>query len=195
MLFTYAEGATPLTRDETQNLIPIHITTQKELDEWEQHNILQAEQWAFSGSKHSIMTISFLKQLHKKMFDKTWKWAGQFRIYQTNIGCEAAYIQQELGLAFNDAVYQLHRNVYPLREVSVRLHHRIVLIHPFPNGNGRLARLFADLMVVRNKEPRFSWGSGHDLKVAASEARSLYLTALRESDKGDYSKLITFADS
>jgi Fic-DOC domain mobile mystery protein B len=194
MLFTYAEGATPLTLDEIRNLIPLHLTTQKQLNEWEQHNILQAEQWAFSGRKNSIMTTTFLRKLHRKMFDKTWKWAGQFRIYQTNIGCESAYIQQELGLAFNDAAYQMQMKVYSLREACVRLHHRIVLIHPFPNGNGRLARLFVDLILVSNKEPKFSWGSGGNLKEMG-EARSTYLTALREADKGDYSKLIIFTDS
>jgi fido (protein-threonine AMPylation protein) len=42
--------------------------------------------------------------------------------------------------------YWLERGTYPLDEIAARFHHRLVAIHPFPNGKGRHGRLMADLL-------------------------------------------------
>jgi len=193
MQFTYAKGATPLEADEIHNLIPKHLITQKELDEWEQYNIVKAETWVLSQKRSDILSVGFAQKLHKKMFDETWSWAGRFRTRQTNIGVESIYITQELKILFDDADFWLVNSTYSLREAAVRLHHRLVYIHPFPNGNGRFSRLFADLVMYYQNQPRFSWG-GNSL-TTDSEVRKCYLNALRAADKSDYSKLIIFADS
>jgi Fic family protein len=78
-------------------------------------------------------------------------------------------------------------------ELAVRFHHRLVSIHPFPNGNGRHARLATDLLVHDLDQPAFSWGRGIDL-TSPSETRSQYLRALRTADRDlDYSLLREFA--
>ena len=79
MKFQYPLGATQLDEDEAQDLIPHHITLQSQLNEWEQLNILDAEQWAFSKKRSNILEINFCKTMHLKMFGNTWKWAGRFR--------------------------------------------------------------------------------------------------------------------
>lgn len=127
------------------------------------------------------------------MFDKTWKWAGKFRRRQTNIGVESIYISQELRTLFDDVAYHLTNAVYPIREIATRLHHRLVFIHPFPNGNGRFSRIFTDLFLFNNNESRFSWGKGN--LIEDGEVRKSYLHALRTADEGDYQKLIEFVDS
>ncbi len=193
MQFNYPEGATPLTYDEIFNLIPNHITTQSELDEFEQFNILKAEQWAFNIRRKKVLTLEFAKKLHYKMFDCTWKWAGNFRQRQTNIGCSSNEIPIRLKMLFDDIELQIAINSYPIREIGVRFHHRLVYIHPFPNGNGRFSRMFADLLMYLNDESRFRWGRG-DL-IRESDMRKRYLEALREADKGNYEKLISFVDS
>lgn len=195
MQFIYTEGATPLNQDEIHNLIPSHITTQKELDEWEQYNILHAEQWVFriKRANNTILAVEFINKLHKKMFDQTWRWAGKFRTYQTNIGCSSANIRNELLLLLDDVKYQLSNNVYPLKEIAAKLHHRLVLIYPYPNGNGRLSRLITDVLLHNNKEEKFSWGRKN--LVNSGDARSQYLTALKAADGNDYSKLMAFVES
>ncbi len=191
--FRYAKGATPLTADDIHNLIPGHLTLQSQLDEWEQLNILKAENWAFAAKRKNILTIEYIKQLHHKMFCDTWKWAGKFRTHQTNIGVESIYIPQELKALVDDTEFWLNNETYDLREIVVRFHHRLVFIHPFPNGNGRSSRLIADIIINQFDQPRFTWG--RDSLVKDSLIRDNYLKYLREADKGELTNLIKFADS
>jgi Fic-DOC domain mobile mystery protein B len=193
MKFIYAEGATPLSPGEIYNLLPTHLTTQKELNEWEQFNIVKGENWAFRIKRKSILSIEFAKKLHQKMFNETWNWAGVFRKSQTNIGVDSIYIPQELKMLFDDVEFWLSNNTYNLREIAIRLHHRLVFVHPFLNGNGRFSRLFADLLLRNNNEAGFTWGSCS--LVEDSIMRKQYISALKEADKGEYQKLIEFADS
>lgn len=82
----YDYGQTPLTREELDWLIPTHITTHKELNEWESTNIQEGRAWALSRKHKDILSISFALSLHKRMFSDTWKWAGTFRASEKNIG-------------------------------------------------------------------------------------------------------------
>ena len=149
--------------------------------------------WIKSRKIKDILSIEFVKKLHRKMFCDTWSWAGVFRQRQTNIGVNSIYIPQELKILMDDIVYWQKNATFPTREIGVRLHHRLVFIHPFPNGNGRFSRLFADLYLLNQNEPRFSWGRANLAKD--SSFRDQYLQALRLADKSDYKELIIFADS
>ena len=193
MQFTYTKGATPLLPDEVYNLIPKHLTKQHQLDECEQYNIAKAEIWAKNRKIKTLLSIEYVKKLHNRMFCDTWTWAGKFRQRQTNIGVSSVYIMQELKILMDDVIFWQDNSTFPIREIAVRLHHRLVFIHPFPNGNGRFSRLFADLYLINKDKPRFSWGKNNLVKD--SVFRDQYLKALRSADMGDYTKLIIFADS
>jgi Fic-DOC domain mobile mystery protein B len=188
----YPPGATPLDADELASLIPGHINTQGELNEWEQLNIVQGEQWARKQRKE-ILSEGFLRQLHKQMFGETWKWAGEFRKSDKNIGVDWLHIGVELKKLFDDVRYQVEHCTFPADEIAVRFHHRLVAIHPFPNGNGRHARMMADLLVERLGRPRFSWGSRS--LVDAGETRLNYIAALQTADARDIAPLLAFARS
>jgi len=185
-------GATPLDADELASLIPGHITTQGELNEWEQLNIVQGENWARKQHKE-ILNEGFLRQLHRQLFGETWKWAGQFRKTDKNIGIDWLKIGVELKKLLDDTPYQSKHASYPPDEIAVRFHHRLVLIHPFPNGNGRHARLMADLLVERLGRPRFTWGSSS--LVNANATRKDYIAALQAADARDIAPLLDFARS
>lgn len=186
----YPSGATPLDADELASLIPGHISTQGELNEWEQLNIVHGEAWARKQRKE-ILNEAFLRQLHKQMFGDTWKWAGDFRKSDKNIGIDWLKIGVELKKLLDDAHYQIEHASYPPDEIAVRLHHRLVAIHPFPNGNGRHARLMADLLVERLGQARFTWGSRN--LVDASATRQAYISALQVADARNYAALLAFA--
>jgi Fic-DOC domain mobile mystery protein B len=188
----YPPGATPLDADELASLIPGHITTQGELNEWEQLNIVQGESWALKQRKE-ILNEGFLRQLHQQMFGETWKWAGQFRKTDKNIGVDWLKISVELKKLLDDTHFQIEHASYPPDEIAVRFHHRLVLIHPFPNGNGRHARLMADLLVERLGQPRFTWGSRS--LVDANDTRKDYIAALQAADARDIAPLLAFARS
>lgn len=190
MKFHYPEGATPLDLDETAGLIPKHITTQYELNAWEEKNIIIAEQWAHK--QKSITSIELLKELHKRMFNHTWKWAGQFRRSEKNIGVPWNQVSIDLRNLCDDIDFQMNNSIYSPEEIALRFHHRLTQIHAFPNGNGRHARLAANILIVLFERPKFSWGLYQSL-TQDGLARKYYIEALREADNGDYSALLKFA--
>jgi Fic-DOC domain mobile mystery protein B len=184
------EGATPLSEDEKDQLIPGHIVNREQLNEWEQRNILEAEQWAFSQRRTRILSADFVRALHRRMFDRTWKWAGSFRTTDKNIGVPAHQIPTALRNGLDDAEYWLENEIFPIPETAVRLHHRLVSVHPFPDGNGRHARLAADVLLFNLNQLRLDWG-GTGL-VSSGPKREEYITALKAADAGDFNPLLQF---
>lgn len=194
MNFEYADGATPLDADEAQGLFLSHITSRGELDRWEQENISEAEAWVFRRKPKDILTIGFLKRMHKRMFGTVWRWAGERRTSGKNIGVDVWQIDTGLQNLCADCATWIEYGTYPPDEIAARFHHRLTTIHPFPNGNGRHARLMTDILLVHLLgQPRFSWGSGN--LVNAGDCRQQYINALRAADRFDYSQLLTFARS
>jgi len=194
MIFDAPEGATPLDPDEADGLLITHITTRAELDRWEQENIAEAEAWAFRRAHPDILTEGFVKRLHKRMFGHVWRWAGLFRKTGKNIGLPAWQIAIELRTLCDDCAFWIKHNSYPPDEIAVRFHHRLTAIHPFANGNGRHARLMADIILAHLlKQPRFTWGSGN--LINAGDCRRQYINALRAADRYDYGPLLAFVRS
>ncbi|MDZ4099100.1 MAG: mobile mystery protein B, partial [Methylophilaceae bacterium] len=136
---------------------------------------------------------AYLKQLHEKMFDRTWSWAGTFRYSDKNIGVDWTQISPRIYDLLKDVEYQIEHKSYEMVEIATRFHHRLVLIHPFPNGNGRHSRLMADLLLHRMGLERFTWGRVN--LVNQSDTRNEYITALQEADRGDYQRLLKFVNS
>lgn len=191
----YGQGATPLDPDEAEELIPGHISTQGELNSWEQHNIVAGRRWAFGKNRTvtDLMDERFVRELHKRMFDSTWKWAGTFRKTDKNIGQEWTQISMVLRQLLDNTHWQIEHHITPLHEVAVRFHHALVLIHPFPNGNGRHSRLMADLLQRSLGLPDLTWGA--DLALAKGDVRTAYLSTLRSADCGDFGPLFRLTGS
>ena len=195
MEFQYAPGATPLDPDEAAGLVPTHITTQGDLNAWEQANILQGDRWAGRQKNRDLLDEGFVRELHKKMFDQTWQWAGTFRKSNKNIGVDWPQISMKLRDLLDNTRYQIEHQVFDPDEIVVRFHHQLVWIHAFPNGNGRHARLMADILTMRLGLPRMTWGGGTVALTSVGAVRETYLTALRAADRGQLENLIEFARS
>jgi Fic-DOC domain mobile mystery protein B len=187
----YPQGATPLNQNEIEGLILTHITTRAELDRWEQDNINQALAWLARRKPKDILNESFMKTLHKKMFSNVWKWAGQFRLSDKNIGVPWFRISIDLKALCDDVNYWIANKTFSEDEIAAQFHHRLVAIHLFPNGNGRHARLMADILLehVLKKAP-FTWGSA-DLAKSGDD-RKRYIASLIAADHGDYEPLLKF---
>lgn len=194
VILNYPYGATKLDPDEIDGLIPQHITTQAQLNEWEQENILAAENWYASRkfSYNDMLEIAFINQIHHKMFNQTWKWAGKYRKSEKSIGIDPFYISMRLGELLEDVKYQIKNKSYSIDEIVVRFHHRLVSINPYPNGNGRHARLAGDLLLASEQQLRFNWGSQLKDKMTAQEIRKQYINSLRAADKQNYQPLLSF---
>ena len=185
-------NATPLTPEERRELIPAHIAYRNELNEAEQENIGRAQDWAL-GRRRDLLTEKFIKDLHRRMLGDVWRWAGKFRTSERNLGIPWYEIPVALRQLLDDAKASIEHKAYPPDEIAVRLHHRLVHIHPFPNGNGRHARLMADLLVMRLGGERFSWGSANPQD--AGEVRRRYIAALQAGNNHDLGPLLAFARS
>jgi len=189
--FDYPEGATPIGPDETEGLILTHITTRGELDRWEQDNIVEALIWLDKTIPTDILNEQFIKELHWHMFANVWKWAGHFRLSDKNIGGPWYLIPTNLKNLCDDVCLWIELKEEPPDEMAIRFHHRLVLIHPFPNGNGRHARLMTDLLLENILNcSRFTWGSENLARTG--DARQRYISALRAADKYNYEPLRKF---
>lgn len=185
------DAATDLSPEEREGLLPAHITQRRELNEAEQSNILEASIWAFDR-KRPLTTEEFAKALHKRMYGDVWGWAGAYRTTGKNIGVDPNQIQQSLYQTMEQYKYWVENPVYKPDELAVRFHHALVVIHPFPNGNGRWSRLMGDLMATQLGLKRFTWGRA-DLG-AKGDTRDKYIRALKTADNtDDFAALLEFA--
>ena len=186
------DAATPLTPEEILDLIPSHIAYRSELNAAEQENIERAQTWALTR-RRDLLSEKFARELHRHMLGDVWRWAGKFRTSERNIGIAHWEIPVALRILMDDTKAWIEYKTYPPDEIAVRLHHRLVQIHPFPNGNGRHSRLMADLLVMQLGGERFSWGS-RSLNDAGT-VRTRYIHALRALDNHEVGPLLVFARS
>ena len=192
----YIEGQTPLDEEEQEGLLIQSVTTREELDEFEQQNIEKAMQWTYIRKLKATQLLSekFIRDLHQKMYGNVWKWAGQFRNSEKNIGVNSFLISIELKNTLDDCLYWIDNKTYEPEEIAVRFKHRLVSIHCFSNGNGRHSRLMADLIMEKIfKKTFFTWG-GNNL-VQQTNARAMYIKAVKLADDNDIKTLVAFAKS
>ena len=192
--FSYIAGQTPIDADEAAGLVPTHLASQGQLNQWEQQNILDALGWLSTVGNRDTLTEPFCRELHRRMFGRTWRWAGQFRRSNKNIGCDWHEIAHRLAQLLGNFSYRADRGAEDFQELAVRFHHELVLIHPFPNGNGRHARMMADRWLQQLSIPPLSWGAGRDLTLHG-DVRKQYIDGLRAADRGDIGPLLVFARS
>lgn len=189
-IFEADDNSTPLTAEEKNGLRLKWITLRSELNEAEARNIAQAQLWLAANKKKDVCSDTFLRKLHKKMFCDVWVWAGEYRTTERNIGVAPYQIPMKLMQLFDDLNFWIDNKTYSNHEIAVRLHHKLVQIHPFPNGNGRVSRLMADLVLRKLEGKTLYWGDTNLVDV--SEVRRKYIDALRKADAGDYTDLLNF---
>jgi Fic-DOC domain mobile mystery protein B len=195
-LFQEPEDATPLQAEEREQLLQSWITSRSDLNIAEEENIIDGAAWARGRRRRKpvdTLTTDFVIMLHKRMFGDVWKWAGTYHTTARNIGVDAYRVGTDVAQLLSDVSYWMENETYPPDEIAVRFHHRLVAIHPFPNGNGRHARLMADLLIEQLGGVSFTWGGGSLADI--SELRRRYIVALRAADSHDMSPLLAFARS
>lgn len=184
------DGSTPISREDREGLIPDFLTTREELNAVESANINQAALKYFGGrlsEKKAPFTYEWLLRLHREMFGEVWKWAGEIRRKEISIGIPVHQIRGELVRLVGDYNFWNNKKEKAL-EVSAWIHHRLVWIHPFRNGNGRWARFATDIYLKRSGLSRISWPE--EEIIIRGTFRKEYIAALQEADRGDFTKLI-----
>ena len=187
-----SDSATPLDPDELAGLKFKHVSTRGELDQLEQAVITDCLKWLARQKHPDVLSEGFVLELHKRLFGSVWKWAGSFRHTEKNTGVDPVQVAIHIRQLLDDAKYWVEHGTYPPRELAARFHHKLVSIHPFPNGNGRHARIMADTVLTKLlHEPAIDWAGGYRLE-AMNERRNEYIAALRAADRHDFSALLEF---
>jgi Fic-DOC domain mobile mystery protein B len=173
-------GATSLTPDELLGLKAKHLTNRDELNELEGANIVEGLTWLERRPRSfDVLTDDTARAVHKRLFGKIWDWAGVYRLTEKNIGVPVWHISTEMRTCLDDARYWRENCTYEPLEAAARLHHKLVWIHPFANGNGRWARIMADTYLSGIDEDIFLDWSGGSTLTAESDHRAKYIAALR----------------
>ncbi len=188
----FPDGTTPLDADEMAGLRFKHVNTRGELDQLEQANIVSGMRWLAKQSGRDVLTEAFVCKLHQQLFGQVWKWAGHLRQTEKNIGIDPRQIAVQLRRLLDDTQYWIDHDTYPPKELAAHFHHRLVVIHPFPNGNGRHARIMTDAVLTKlMNQPLIDWSGGYDLE-SMNKRRDEYIAALRAADKQDFGPLLSF---
>lgn len=187
------EGSTPL--EDISGLLRDDITIRGQLDEAESLNIISAVEWLERGRLPDIFTVEFYRELHRRMYDQVWSWAGTLRSdtgTRPNIGVAPERVPIELGhVAMEYNKEWAARDAEKLVPFIARYHHALVSVHPFDNGNGRWSRLCCDAVVEHlAKESPIVWAT--DTLIKNSEERVAYIAALQQADKSNYQPLIFY---
>lgn len=189
--FIDRDGATPIDPEQLLGIRLPHITTMGELDEVEDLNIQNGLQWLNRQKGDDYLSREFLCKLHKHLFGDVWKWAGKYRTVEVNISKYRSYdVESQLLNFFEDVKLWINTGRMSWDEISAEMHHRLVTIHPFPNGNGRTTRIYTEYVQKRNKVPVTSWKAS--MADDPKERRKAYIKALRSADKGEFGLLIEF---
>lgn len=193
-LLPLGDGHTEISDEDRHGLIPTYISTRGELWDAEEAAITRAT-FGLAPSLAHLADDLYLRRLHRRMFREVWRWAGQYRMRETNLGVAPEAIAGDVRGLVGDVTVWLRQGTFEADELAIRFHHRLVKIHPFVNGNGRHGRIAADLLMVALGKRRFGWGAG--LEVSTEELRHTYQRALRraDADSDDVGDLIAFARS
>ena len=166
--------------------------THEELNTMEQKNIVHGLTWLDRCGRKHAWSDAFLRTLHKKLLGDVWEWAGTYRLREANIGIVPYNISSELHNLVGDSHFWAQNKVYSPLEAAAYLHHRMVQIHPFTNGNGRHARIATDNYLERYFDhPGIDWDGNSNLRTI-SERRTDYIMALRAADGYEYKLLLEF---
>lgn len=191
-LLPAGDGHTALSEDDRRGLIPSDIASRGDLFDAEQRNIAEAL-FRRAPSVAQLLDDQYLRGLHRAMFGDVWAWAGKYRLVDTNIGIAFHRIAEAVRTLVEDARAWVEYGAHGPDEIAVRFHHRLVQIHPFPNGNGRHSRIAADYLIQALGGQPFGWGAALD--VDTNELRRRYRHALVRADEGEIADLVAFARS
>lgn len=182
----FPQDATPI--EDLSGLKIKEITTRDELNAFEFDACTDATVNYLTGKKKiKEFTRESLFKLHEEMFSSIWNWGGKKRTSNTNIGVNHFEIEDQLSRLFEDLKVWEKGNLDPI-DIAVRLHHKLVYIHPFPNGNGRWARLVSNIYLQQKTGNMFRWP---EQEVSnQSDFRSQYLSALKDADHLNYTQLL-----
>lgn len=181
-------GETPIDPSDIRDRT---ITTRAQLNQAEAENILKATVKYLSArpsKRQAPFVFGWLCKLHEEMFGDVFLSAGRPRKRNLNLGVPWEHVPNKMMELTQDLTGWREYQVYDLLEQAVRLHYHAVHIHPFCNGNGRWARMLANIWLRQHSEHIVEWPE--DLIGQVSPVRTEYIHHLKTADGGDFGPLL-----
>jgi Fic family protein len=138
--------------------------------------------------KKLTFSEQLIKNLHQLVTQNIEKeWAGRYRNAPVRITGTPHQPPDAMDIPslMNDLVRWIGRQQGKMHliELVAILHHKLVFIHPFFDGNGRTARLTMNILLLQK---------GYPLTIILKNDRKRYYRVLQEADKNNYKPLIEF---
>lgn len=178
-LFDTSDGNTPIDEDEALGLRLTWVRTRGDLNQAEAANILDSRRAIRTPSVDEVLDDLWLRNLHRRMFGDVWTWAGTYRLSDRNIGIDWTEVPTAVRSLTQDTRAWIGHD--DQQSAVARFHHRLVAIHPFPNGNGRHSRAAADYLCNALGILAPTWGA--NTYADTTELRTAYLATLRTADR------------
>mgnify|MGYP001569858030 FL=1 len=166
------EGNT-LTLKETADVLNGKKIKSKPRDVKEVHNMKECVDFIFKTNKE--ITQEFILNLHEMEMKGILGGAGKYRKVDVKVGNYICPPHEDIPSLMASFIvwYESMRTVLHPFELAALIHTRFVRIHPFRDGNGRMARLLMNYVLIRNNYP---------LVNIFNDEKMLYYLVLREID-------------
>ncbi len=185
--------------DNQGDILPnlLGLTTEKEINESEFEGFLKAEIYFTEKlSSRTKFNAKYILGLHKMSLSHLYSFAGKCRDVNMSKGgfpFAAAKFLPETMAEFEKEILSKLKNKYERQEDLIKdvaiVHGELLFIHPFREGNGRTARLLANLMVRKAGLESLKFQN-----VGKKEFEE-YVKAVQNCANKDYSKMIDFIKS
>ena len=199
---TYGQTQLLLFFDKSSGDVPV-----SDIEEMKAHDVAISQIEEMANEKERPLTETFIKELNKTILVKPfWKDAitpngtqtrkriviGQYKTSPNSVQLKNGNIHEyaspeETPALMGDLLSWYNSNIDQLHPVQLaaEFHYRFVCIHPFDDGNGRVARLIMNYILLKNNFPPV---------IIKSEDKENYLTALQKADTGDIESLIEYIE-
>jgi cell filamentation protein len=147
--------------------------------------------------EHTRVTAALIRQMHRDWLGELYPWAGIYRtveLAKSGFSWPPAYLVERNMSTFESGLLAAKTPCSPgpiervLADVA-EVHAELLLIHPFREGNGRLARWLSELMVLQAGFPMPVYKfTGRGSKSEGAR----YLTAVKSGYAQDYRPLVDF---
>jgi cell filamentation protein len=167
------------------------LKTTEEIGRSEFEGFLKAE-IIFSEklTSRTKFNVNYIKKLHKTSLGHLYSFAGSFRDVNMSKGgfpfASARFLSQTMAEFENEILLSLP-NHYSTKEALIvdlaRVHGELLVIHPFREGNGRTARILANLMAFKQGFDPLKFEMINDSRFEQ------YVEAVQSCAKKDYAKM------
>jgi Fic-DOC domain mobile mystery protein B len=155
---------------------------------WGPQDLRVAAEWA-ATARTPVLSEEAVRELHRRMFGRLWPWAGEYRTSESEFGAYWTTIPSEVRRVIDDGRFWLSHNAFPVDEAALRLHHRLIQVRAFEDGNARHARMWCDMLLRQHGHPPLSWS--HEELSRDGAMRQAYIEALRAADVGQWRPLFS----